>query len=164
VKEAVPVEDYAATVTALKRAGGSCLRGPCPVHQGTNPQSFAIYTKESRWWCYRCSMGGDVIDLCELVERHADTWTAMISLSQQFGVELPQRPPRWHAWQDEKGKQRKMIRKALADSYQRRFFRVFGGHLADIEDPGEYELEAERFFAALRSLAVAAAKNRMVGR
>jgi hypothetical protein len=54
-----------------------------------------------------------------------------------------------------------MIRDALADSYQRRWFRIFGTFLADIEDPDEYEREAALFFERLRTVAVGAAIHRM---
>jgi DNA primase len=161
VKDAVSVEDYARNLTELRPAGPS-LRGWCPVHVGSNPDSFAVYPDKRRWYCYRCNRGGDVVDLCQLVEG-GELWEAMYTLARRYNVELPQRPPQWAPWQDEKAKRRRMIRHALADSYQRRLFRVFGGHLSEISDPDEYEREAARYFDGLRPLAVNCAEHRMHG-
>jgi len=81
-------------------------RARCIVHGGDNPQSFSVDPERQLWHCFSCQDGGDLIDLCEVVERHADTWTAIVSLAQQFNVELPRKSDRWHEWQDEKGKRR----------------------------------------------------------
>ena len=72
VKDTVSVASYAATLTELHRVGRT-LRGCCPIHGGRNPQSFAVYPEEGRWYCFRCSEGGDVIDLACAVEG-GETW------------------------------------------------------------------------------------------
>jgi len=76
LKAAVRVEMYAAELTDL-RFGGESLRGKCPIHQGENCSSFAVYPERQRWHCFRCGEGGDVVDLCQAVENHAELWTAM---------------------------------------------------------------------------------------
>ncbi len=104
VKEAVAVEEYAATITELRRN-----RGRCPIHGGDS-DAFAVYPEERRWWCFRCDEGGDVIDLCRAVEG-GEVWEATASLSLRFGVELPTRPDRWHKRQGEKAKIREELRR-----------------------------------------------------
>src|SRR4051794_9390537 len=93
VKDAVPVETYAADLTELRKSGNS-LRGWCPAHAGSNPDSFAVYPEERRWYCYRCNRGGDVVDLCQAIEG-GEVWEAMYILARRYNVELPQRPPQW---------------------------------------------------------------------
>jgi DNA primase len=159
VKDAVGIPEYAATLTELHGAENK-LRGRCPVHGGDNPQSFAVYSDEGHWHCFKCNAGGDVVDLCQAVEG-GELWEAVVSLSLRFNVDLPERPPQWFEWQDEKGRRRRMIRERMANSYQRRLFRVFGEFLRDIEDPREREVEARRFYGDLRPVAVGAAENRM---
>ena len=147
VKEAIPVETYAGTVTELRQAGNT-LRGRCPIHQGNNPDSFAVWPDEQRWYCFSCSEGGDLIALARAVEG-GELWEAMFSLAQRFGVDLPQRPAGWREWQERKGKGREQLRYVIAKSYQRRFFRFFREELEAIPNPDERDAEA---LAVWRSL------------
>jgi DNA primase len=162
IKDAVPIEQVAAEYGEFKLIGNDRLLGRClaPDHEDKTP-SMMIFTDTQRFKCFGCGIAGDVGDLEELGGRHLEAWTAVVALSTRHGVELPQRPERWHAWQDDKARRRKMIREALANGYQRRFFRVYGTYLEDIGDPQEREAEARRFFEDLRTVAVAAAENRM---
>jgi hypothetical protein len=162
VKQGVRIEQVAAEYGQFKFLGSGRLLGRClsESHEDRTP-SLTIFTETQTFKCFGCQAQGDVIDLEELAGHHADTWTATVALSVRYGVELPRRPGRWHEWQDEKAKRRQMIRDALADSYQRRWFRIYGEHLRDIEDPDEYEREASLFFDRLRTVAVGSAIHRM---
>ena len=162
VKGAVRLEQVAAEYGEFKFQGSGRLLGRCvsEAHEDRTP-SLTIFTETQTFKCFGCQLRGDVIDLEELAGRHADTWTATVALSVRYGIELPGRPEKWHGWQDEKAKRRQMIRDALADSYQRRWFRIFGTFLSDISDPDEYEREAALFFDRLRTVAVGAAIHRM---
>lgn len=65
VKAANRVEDLAARFTALRPAGGTRLKGLCPMHKEKSP-SFVVYTEQQKWHCFGgCARGGDVIDLAE---------------------------------------------------------------------------------------------------
>ena len=161
IKEAVRIEDYASELTDLFRSTES-LRGICPIHGGENRSSFAVYPDRGRWYCFRCDEGGDVLDLCRRVEGHPQLWTAMVSLAQRFGVELPRRPRSWHDRQGEKAKIRERLVDTLTNSYQRRLFWVFGDlALENIEDPLEREAEARQVFADFRKVARVLARNRL---
>jgi DNA primase len=162
VKEAVPIERLAAEYGVFKLAGTGRLLGRCiaPDHTDRTP-SMTVYTDRQRFRCYGCGLSGDAIDLEEVAGRHTEAWTAVLSLSERYGVELPRRPEQWHKWQGEKHRRRRMVRDALTAAYQRRFFRVYGSYLADIGDPAEREAEARMLFDGLRTLAVAAAEHRM---
>src|SRR5215213_9079845 len=130
IKEAVRLEAYAGELTQL-RLGGESLRGVCPIHRGENRSSFAVYPEKQRWFCFRCDEGGDIVDLCQAVEEHTSLWTAMLSLAQRYGIELPRRPSEasWHRWQSQKSDMRAAILEAMTLSYQRRLFRVYAGFL-----------------------------------
>lgn len=41
-------------------------RARCPIHGGPNPTAFK-WTQDGRWYCYRCGVGGDRIDLVRRV-------------------------------------------------------------------------------------------------
>src|SRR5688572_2046617 len=44
---------------------GPVLRGPCPVHGSTSPQSrsFAAHLDKRCWHCFTCGAGGNALDL-----------------------------------------------------------------------------------------------------
>lgn len=152
VKAAVPVEDYAQTLTDL-RPSGLRLIGCCPVpgHDERTP-SFNIWTESGSWRCFgACARGGDVIDLCQAVEG-GEPWEAMMTLATRYDVQLPERSQHWHDWQDEKGRQRKMLVDVIAESYRRRLFRCFKEELEGIEDPEERAQEANALWAELWKL------------
>ena len=162
VKQAVHIEQVAAEYTALKLSGPGRLLGRCVAldHTDKTP-SMTVYTDRQRFKCFGCGLAGDVVDLEEIGGRHVETWTAVVALAERFGVELPRRPERWHKWQGEKHRRRRIVHDALTAAYQRRFFRVYGGYLEDIGDPAEREAEARMLFDDLRTLALAAAEHRI---
>lgn len=141
LKEAVPIEDYAATLTTLKGSGCN-LRGRCPIHQGDNPTSFSVNTEKQVFYCHACQARGDVIDLCEYVEKHADKWMAIVSLAMQYDLELPRRSETWHKWTGEKTKIRDTVQKHLATVYQRRLTRVYSPLVLLGGETPEEELKA----------------------
>ncbi len=162
VKEAVPVETYAVTVTALRFAGSS-LRGPCPIHKGDNPEAFAVWPGEGRWHCFRCNEGGDVIDLCRAVEG-GELWEAVVSLATRYGVELPRRSKRWHERQGHKARVREAAARQLASVYQRRLTRVYAPMVVHEGQTPEEELRAlEELALALAPVARHWAERRVCG-
>jgi len=48
--------------TFLKKQGDR-LTGPCPIHQGDNPQAFTVDLTQNLWHCFTQCGGGDVIEL-----------------------------------------------------------------------------------------------------
>ena len=160
IKESTRIEDYAAEVTELRFSGES-LRGVCPIHHGENRSSFAVYPDKQRWFCFRCDEGGDIVDLCQAVEKHTSLWTAMLSLAQRYSVGLPRRPEGWHKWQSKKSDMRAAILEAMTLSYQRRLFRVYAGFLSDIEDPVACKEEAASFWDTCYAVARTCAARRL---
>jgi DNA primase len=135
IKQEVSIHDYL-------RAHGAEVRGNrarCIIHGGDNNQAFSIDPERGLWHCFRCNEGGDIITLCELVERHLEPWTAMVSLAEQFGVVLPRRGGRWHKWQDEKTKIRDVAAEARKAVRRERLFKllVLSGPEFDIANAQE---------------------------
>jgi CHC2 zinc finger len=160
VKGEVRIETYAAELTEL-RFNGKSLRGKCPIHEGENQSAFAVSPGKQKWYCFRCDEGGDVIALCKAVEKHPQMYTAMISLAQRYEVDLPERPASWYRRQREKAEVRDGGLEALTRSYQRRYFKLWGGGLEDIEDEAERKAEGKSFFDDLYKVARVSAIQRM---
>ncbi len=150
VKEAVPVEDYARTLTEL-RPSGLRLVGRCPIpdHDDRTP-SFTIWPESGSWWCFGCSRGVDVIHLFRFVEG-GEPWEAMMTLAMRYGVELPEKSDKWFRWQEQKAEIRDFNERIRHERRLRRWFRIFHrDDLAAIADPEERRIETERCWRELR--------------
>jgi DNA primase len=166
LNDAVPLTAYAGTVTKLRKVGLR-LVGPCPSleHEDDTP-SFTVYADSGRWYCFGCPRGGDLLDLFMLVEAWPEDayGPALAAMAQRFGVELPQRPPKWHEWQDDKARIREAAKQRVAAIYQRRLTRVYAPLvLVGGETPGE-EIEAlEGLASALWPISLSLAGRRVAG-
>jgi DNA primase len=140
IKDVIPIEQVAAEYGEFKLLGNGRLLGRCVAqdHDDRTP-SLTIYTNSQRFKCYGCGLSGDVIDLEEIAGQHLETWTAVVALSERYGVELPRRPELWHKRQDEKSKLRDMATEARKAVRRERLFKllVLSGLEFDIEDPNE---------------------------
>jgi DNA primase len=58
------VESYG---LSLSRSG-SDLVGRCPFHPDGGRTNFYVYARSNRWRCYRCAVGGDVLDFVQRIE------------------------------------------------------------------------------------------------
>jgi DNA primase len=156
IKDVIPIEQVAAEYGEFKLAGPNRLLGRCiaPDHTDRTP-SLTIYTDRQRFKCYGCGISGDVLDLEEIAGQHLETWTAVVELSLRYGVELPDRPERWHRHQNTKAEMREELRKGLAKVYQRRLYRMLHDAGAHPEDdaalweatyPAAYLAATERVF------------------
>ncbi len=164
VKIGVLLEMYARQFTELKSSGLRLIgRCPNPDHEDRTP-SFHIWPDEDggSWWCFGCSRGGDVLNLFMAVEcwPKDDYGPALAALAEQWNVELPQRPPEWFEWQNEKGRRRAELTKIRTRLYQRRLLRLFREDLEGISDLEERQREAERIYGDLYYLALRCALQR----
>src|SRR5437763_6708175 len=78
VKRVHPTADVASRYTELRRSGRA-LVGRCPLHADGMKPNFYVYEASDSFYCYSCSLGGDVIRLVELVE-HLDFRAALAHL------------------------------------------------------------------------------------
>ena len=65
IKEENDIVDFARKHTDLV-ATGETYKGPCPIHQDTDP-SFVVYPKTQSYYCFGCKSGGDVINLAKVL-------------------------------------------------------------------------------------------------
>ncbi len=163
IKDALDIATVANDYGAELRPSGEDLRGKGVCHGGSNETALLVEPDRGRWWCFRCNEGGDVLDLCRAVEG-GELWEAVVSLAERYNVELPRRSERWHGWQGEKVRRLNGMRGVLAESYRRRYFRLFRDHLAGIEDPKEREEEARAIWDDLWNLALGLAELRITRR
>ncbi len=154
VKDGVRIEQVASEYGEFKLLGNGRLLGHCLAADHTDrTPSFTVFTDSQRFKCFGigCQRSGDVIDLEKLGGCHSETWTAVIALASRYGINLPERPARWHARQDEKARRRREIRDIKARLYQRRFFKLFfADNIAAIEDSEDRRRETEQVWAALQ--------------
>jgi DNA primase len=147
-------------LTELKPQGLR-LVGRCMLHEEKTP-SFTVFENQS-FYCFGCGAWGDVVSLHALVDGHDQQWTAMVDLSSRYGVELPERPPEWFEWQNEKGRRRRMLVEVIAESYRRRLLRCFKEDLKNIADPEERAEEARALWDGLGPLCWLCAHWRVYG-
>lgn len=71
---------------SLRRAGAE-YRGPCPIHEGKNP-NLAVHDGKGLFRCYRCDAAGDVFAFVQ-AWRRTDFLGARAWLASRAGVLLP---------------------------------------------------------------------------
>jgi len=69
---------------------GDQLRGPCPVHGSSNPQSrsFSVNIRSGRYFCHKCKSQGNQLELWAAV-RKMPIYEAAVDLCQSIGREVP---------------------------------------------------------------------------
>jgi hypothetical protein len=155
-KEKVSVVELAEHLGTRLRPSGKDLRGPCPIHGGKNPTSFAVNPEKDVWFCYSCLAGGDVVELARFAwgyEKH-EVAMAAADLLHEFGHPIPERPKSWYRKQERQKPIRDAIAQAKFDHLRRRLLRgLFAPSLVRIEDPDERKAEAVIFWEATEPLA-----------
>lgn len=125
VREATDIVEVIGEHVRLRKMG-SDFRGPCPFHQGKNP-NFAVSAREGFYYCYKCGASGDVFSF--LRERLGLSFADSVrQMGHRYGVPVPEvdsrgarerddREPLWEAmsaaaeymgrllWQDAAGEQ-----------------------------------------------------------
>ncbi len=94
VREAADIVQVIGEFVKLKRVGTD-FRGPCPFHQGKNP-NFSVSPKRGQYHCFVCNESGDVITF--LRKRLGLDFTAAVKLlGEKVGIEVIDAPTRAHA-------------------------------------------------------------------
>ena len=77
--------------TATTRRGPQ-LRGACPVHRSTSPQSrsFAADVEKNCWHCFRCGAGGNALDLYLAVTK-LPVYDGALELCARLRLSVPRR-------------------------------------------------------------------------
>ena len=69
---------------------GEQVRGPCPLHRARSPRSrsFAAHLGRGVWYCFRCGVGGNVLDLWAQATGQG-VYAAARDLGQRLGLTVP---------------------------------------------------------------------------
>jgi DNA primase len=86
LKLRVNLADVISRVVALRKAGGSRLKGLCPFHQEKTP-SFNVDVDKGYYKCFGCGKAGDAISFVRETEQLSFT-EAIEALGQRFGVKI----------------------------------------------------------------------------
>ena len=83
VREAADIVGIIGESVTLKRAG-TAFRGPCPFHQGKNP-NFSVDPRRRIYHCFKCGESGDVFTF--LRKRYGMDWpSAVRHVAERSGV------------------------------------------------------------------------------
>jgi DNA primase len=86
LKLRVNLADVVSRVVALKKAGGSKLKGLCPFHNEKTP-SFNVDSDKGYYKCFGCGKAGDAISFVRETEQLSFT-EAIEALGQRYGVAI----------------------------------------------------------------------------
>jgi DNA primase len=86
LKLRVNLADVISRVVALRKAGGSRLKGLCPFHQEKTP-SFNVDVDKGYYKCFGCGKAGDAITFVRETEQLSFT-EAIEALGQRFGIAI----------------------------------------------------------------------------
>ena len=162
VKVAISLADYCRDRGVALKPVGRSLAGLCPIHSEKSA-SFNVYP-DQRFKCYGCQATGDVLELHQRLEGLPSVWDSLVSLAEEYGVELPRCSDRWHEQQNQKGKIRDAAKKRLARSYQRKLVRLYAPLvLVGGMDPREELEELEGLSSDLWPIALDWAERRVNG-
>ena len=91
VRSVVSIDDVLNLLSWSPSGGwGEQLRGPCPVHGSSSPDSrtFSVNTAIGRYYCHKCKSGGNVIELWAAVNGMS-IYAAAINLCNSLGIDVP---------------------------------------------------------------------------
>jgi len=85
IEQVLELVDFVPTARA-----GVRLRGPCPIHGSSRPQSrsFSVNLHCDRYRCFRCHSAGTQLDLWAAVHR-LSIHAAAAELCQRLGIPVP---------------------------------------------------------------------------
>lgn len=69
---------------------GDQLRGPCPIHGSTSPESrtFSVNLGTRRYYCHKCQSKGNQLELWAAVHR-LSIYEAAVDLCRALGRDVP---------------------------------------------------------------------------
>jgi len=94
VRQAADIVEIVSEFVPLKRSGGT-WRGPCPFHQGKNP-NFSVSPSHGSYHCFVCHESGDVFTF--LRKRLGLDWPSAVKfVGEKVGIEVIDAPRRAQA-------------------------------------------------------------------
>lgn len=147
IKQRTDITELVSSRVPLKKTGRT-LKGLCPFHEEKTP-SFVVYPDQGSYHCFGCGKSGDAFTWLQETE-HLDFGEALRRLSQQTGVEIPERR---HDPQEAELRQR--LTNALSEAA------TFYHHL--LIEARTAEAEAARGYVESRGLTEATVKSFSLG-
>lgn len=86
LKQRIDLLEVAQQYTEMQKKGNS-WRGPCPLHDGDDP-NFAVNPEQGFYKCFVCGESGDAFTLVEEIEA-VEFLEAAKKLARMFGIEVP---------------------------------------------------------------------------
>jgi DNA primase len=142
VRTAADIVEIIGEYVPLKRSGGT-WRGPCPFHQGKNP-NFSVSPSHGAYHCFVCHESGDVFTF--LRKRLGLDWPAAVKLvGEKVGIEVIDAPRRAQAPDPNAPSYEALT--AAAEWFQRQLAEEQGGRAARsyLEGRGIDSAACERF-------------------
>jgi DNA primase len=94
VRQAADIVEIISEFVPLKRSGGT-WRGPCPFHQGKNP-NFSVSPSHGSYHCFVCHESGDVFTFVR--KRLGLDWPSAVKyIGEKVGIEVIDAPRRAQA-------------------------------------------------------------------
>lgn len=94
VRQAADIVEIIGEFVPLKRSGGT-WRGPCPFHQGKNP-NFSVSPSHGSYHCFVCHESGDVFTFIR--KRLGLDWPSAVKfIGEKVGIEVVDAPRRAQA-------------------------------------------------------------------
>jgi hypothetical protein len=158
VQAAAPIKTLADDLGAALKPHGDELRGTCPIHRGDNATAFAVRPDTGKWYCFRCSEGGDLLDLWRRVHGYDDAKLALMDLAAIYHVEPPKRPQSFFERDRFQKPMRDRLGRVKAGVLRRRLFRYCILPIIDatVADPSEHAEEVTRAWAEFSKIQDAA--------
>ena len=85
LKRRAPIADVVTRYGVELSPAGRALVGRCPFHDDRNKPNLHVYADTDSYYCYRCGIGGDVVDFIERIER-VDFRGAIARLRSRTGL------------------------------------------------------------------------------
>src|SRR3954447_11903118 len=90
VRDRTNIVEIVKRYVEIKRAGTGSWKGLCPFHAEKTP-SFHVHEQRQFFHCFGCGEKGDVFSFLTKIEQRS-FMEVLRDLSQQAGVELPEKP------------------------------------------------------------------------
>jgi CHC2-type zinc finger protein len=86
LKRAVSIEAVLAKYGIELKGRGRTLKGPCPIHKGSNPTQFVVDADKGLWHCFGdCKRGGSIIELVAAME-NVEARNAALIIARWFAI------------------------------------------------------------------------------
>lgn len=91
VRQQAPMSDVLELLAFVpSETHGDQLRGPCPIHGWSSPESrtFSVHLSRNAFRCFKCGSSGNQLDLWAAATK-SDLHTATVELCRRLHIGIP---------------------------------------------------------------------------